>query len=262
MWRNIYENPVAITLKNQTEGTRFLAKNGFPLHANFGLIYRMSNTAGYNPFRLKGYGKLNLDQPEIASLLGTKFVDFKYLETLGDNWKNEGAFKLKRGFMENKHALPRAFFIQKSRFEPSFDLPSSVKKGEFEPQKLVYLDKEFPNVEGEILESVVTRYQNTGDEIEVDLTNATPGFLFVSEVYYPGWRASVNGKDTVVLRANQVFCAVRLESPSGKGSSNRIKFTFQPRSFTLGACVSTAAFLSMALFWMFSIFKIRFSRES
>jgi hypothetical protein len=50
-----------------------------------------------------------------------------------------------------------------------------------------------------------------------------PGWLVVSETYYPGWRAQVNGEEVPILRANLAFRAVAV--PAG---SSEIVFRYEP----------------------------------
>jgi len=70
---------------------------------------------------------------------------------------------------------------------------------------------------------------------KLDLETATeqPGYLFLSEIYYPGWRATIDGRPAEIERANYVFRAVAL--PSGK---HRIRMWYRPNSWLIGLSVS------------------------
>jgi len=46
------------------------------------------------------------------------------------------------------------------------------------------------------------------NEMTLQVDSSTPGRLVLSEVWYPGWRATVNGETAVILQADGVFRAV------------------------------------------------------
>lgn len=254
MYKAIYQTPLATVLQNKKDGTRFLAKNAYALYANMGSVYRMSNISGYNPFELKLYAKLNPTSPQIANLLGTRFIDFHDSEALANTWKDQAVFKVQDLFMVNDKALPRAFFVDQARFDPNFDLQKNLESGEFDPLKTIYLDTEFPATAPSDKPPVynVARYEIKANEVIVSIQNNSKGFLFVSEVYYPGWMVYVNGEKKAVLRANSAFRAVHLDA-----GINNVRFAFQPLSFRIGAGISVATFLAMACLFARSISKKR-----
>ena len=63
-----------------------------------------------------------------------------------------------------------------------------------------------------------------------------PGVLVLHDVYYPGWKAFVAGRELPVLRANYLFRAAVL--PAGE---HRVEFRYEPDIFYRSAVVSAAA---------------------
>jgi len=63
-----------------------------------------------------------------------------------------------------------------------------------------------------------------------------PGVLVLADTWYPGWRATVDGADAPILRANHAFRGVAL----GKGA-HEVRFIFRPASFMFGAWLSVLA---------------------
>ncbi|MBU0567008.1 YfhO family protein, partial [bacterium] len=55
------------------------------------------------------------------------------------------------------------------------------------------------------------------------------GFLFLSDTYYPGWKAYVDGIETRIFRANYTFRAIQI-----KEGKRRVEFIYRPKSFTIG----------------------------
>jgi len=80
---------------------------------------------------------------------------------------------------------------------------------------------------------VVTRYEP--NRISLKTKNDNPGFLVLSEIYYPGWIASIDGRRARVHRTNYVLRGVSV--PAGE---HEVEFTFRSRSFLQGAYLSGA----------------------
>ena len=57
----------------------------------------------------------------------------------------------------------------------------------------------------------------------------------LTDPYYPGWRAFVDGEETPILRADYLFRAIAL--PPG---SHEVRFVFAPPSLQRGAILSAA----------------------
>jgi len=68
-----------------------------------------------------------------------------------------------------------------------------------------------------------------GEGINSLWLKAGPGYVVVSDAYYPGWRARVDGKATATMIANGAFRAVW----TGEGRHN-VVMRFEPGSFRLG----------------------------
>lgn len=65
--------------------------------------------------------------------------------------------------------------------------------------------------------------------VVLETESAAPGMLVLTDAFYPGWKASIDGKDTEIYRANFHFRAVRL--PAG---SHTVKFIYQPPALYIG----------------------------
>ena len=77
------------------------------------------------------------------------------------------------------------------------------------------------------------------DEIRLAVTAQAPGWLVLLDGWGPGWKATVNGRATDVIRANYNFRAVAV--PAG---SSTVAFSYRPTSVVVGTWVSV---LSTAL---------------
>ena len=76
-------------------------------------------------------------------------------------------------------------------------------------------------------------------EYLLEAENDADAFLVLSEAYYPGWSAEVDGKPAEVLPANHLIQAVRL--PPGK---HAVRFAYRSRFLGVGVAVALLAALS------------------
>lgn len=74
-----------------------------------------------------------------------------------------------------------------------------------------------------------------------------PAVLYLSDSYDTGWHASVNGKETSILHANNNFRGVLV--PSG---TSVVRFWYLPMSVVIGAVVSVCGLVVLLLFIIFS----------
>ncbi|HEX6323302.1 MAG TPA: hypothetical protein VFZ36_06220 [Vicinamibacterales bacterium] len=68
------------------------------------------------------------------------------------------------------------------------------------------------------------------------------GWLVITEVFYPGWRARVNGEQTDIRRAFGALQAVRI--PAG---TSRIELEYRPRAVAWGAAAAAAGAILIVL---------------
>lgn len=90
----------------------------------------------------------------------------------------------------------------------------------------------------------IERVAQLPNRYELDLNLTAPGWLVISEVWYPGWKAAVDGKAVPILRANYLFQAVRVLP-----GQRRLILTYRPVSFFGGAALSLAALGLLAALW-------------
>ncbi|HET7343700.1 MAG TPA: YfhO family protein, partial [Methylomirabilota bacterium] len=70
-----------------------------------------------------------------------------------------------------------------------------------------------------------------------------PAVLVLTDTWFPGWRARVDGRPATLWRADHAFRAVAV--PAGR---HEVELRYQPRSVLIGALVSAlAAALTLAL---------------
>lgn len=86
------------------------------------------------------------------------------------------------------------------------------------------------------------------EEIILAIDAPANAILSLSLPHYPGWEAQLNGKPNKIIRAYAGLSAV--EIPAGQ---HRLALIFAPPTYTIGAVISLATWLGLALFAILKI---------
>ncbi len=84
----------------------------------------------------------------------------------------------------------------------------------------------------------VTVSNSTPGQVSLTVESARPGFVVLTDTFYPGWEATIDGQPAPIWPANLAFRAVAI--PAGE---HTVDFYYRPVSFRLGLGVSLASLL-------------------
>jgi hypothetical protein len=90
--------------------------------------------------------------------------------------------------------------------------------------------------------------QFTSNRVTLDVDTSFAGTLVLTDAYFPGWRATLNGKDAEVVQANGAFRAVCIPSPG----RYRVIFTYTPRLLTSSLVLAATGIAMLLLLSVFS----------
>ena len=93
-------------------------------------------------------------------------------------------------------------------------------------------------------QAMISHYETSN--YSVSATTQGRALLVMSETYYPGWQATVNGKAAKIYRVDGDLRGVIV--PAGVSD---VDFRYRPRSVLIGGTLTVLAFLGSLLFWVF-----------
>ena len=87
----------------------------------------------------------------------------------------------------------------------------------------------------------------SNNELSLEVTTTAPGYLVLSEVWYPGWVAETEIDGRIerqpVLRANTTFRAI----PLWESGTYQVRLRFAPKGWSVGVIASLATFLLLGV---------------
>jgi hypothetical protein len=145
---------------------------------------------------------------------------------------------------ENLDVLPRAFVVHDARFlETDAEVLVALRDEAFDPAREVLLSgQRGPSQSyGQDCEDEVRLVSYHPEQVGVEVEMNCPGYLVLTDAFYPGWLALVDGGPKEILRADLYFRAVAV--PEGQ---HLVEFRYEPASLKAGLALSLFAALSVA----------------
>ena len=135
---------------------------------------------------------------------------------------------------ENEELLPRAFVVYETVVE---DDPLRLRTIDVARQALV--ERPIPELVGSTGEPVAAAVVSESPRrVVIQASTSQPGLLVLSDAFYPGWTATINGNPAEIHLVDLALRGVLL--PSG---DHTIVFQYQPRWFQVGVVMSLVGWL-------------------
>jgi hypothetical protein len=225
---------------------------------NTGLLHGIFDVSGLvNPLSLADYDRYWNGIPSRSSPL-YDFLNAKYLiaskEVVLDWEKYAPVFDADPALNVylNRRALPRALVVHRAIAVPDHEAAfRALHVPGFDPAASVVIEGGKSLDVTPLAPATISFEAFNTNEIQLQVDTSTDGYLVLSEVWYPGWQATVDGRPGPVLRANYAFRAVRL--PPGK---HQVRLTFAPRSWRIGLTISGLTALVLIGWAILRLFRI------
>ncbi len=125
---------------------------------------------------------------------------------------------------KNPSVFPRAFVVNSYRLAATTDEAKNILiSDDFDPSREVILyenPEHFERGQGGTATATIEEYKTS--EVTIKVTAESDAFLVLSDSYYPGWKAEVDGVETMIFKANICQRAVRI--PSG---NHVVRFAYE-----------------------------------
>lgn len=145
---------------------------------------------------------------------------------------------------ENDSVYPRAFVVSRAAVLPERSrVLSALKAADF--RRVVLLEDYTPQPEDRTAEESfrpATIHDYQPNRVVISTDGDTPGWLVLTDIWYPGWVCEVDGEAAQMHRANYLFRAVHV--PAGR---HQVVFHFEPKSYQRGLLISVAALILVAI---------------
>jgi hypothetical protein len=152
---------------------------------------------------------------------------------------------------ENLDRPTRAFLVPQATWAPSDEAAlSEMRVPGFDPAAQVVLsgggEPLFPTAYRSPGHVAVRTYEPERVVLHIEATD--PAWLVLTDAFYPGWRATIDGRPTSIVRANLLFRALPIDP-----GTHQVVFSFRPPTVRAGIAIS----LSAAVIWILAWFMMR-----
>lgn len=185
-----------------------------------------------------------IEQPQLLSICGVRYI----LSKRGSDNPGGKAFRLVHqsdaDVWENSKVLPRAYVATRPIAVKSDQAAlAAISSPDFPYDRTAVIRIKEPvstgaepvgRDDGMLIPAKIQMYG--AEKVQVQAAAPQGGWLILSDLYYPGWKATCDGNAADIFPGNYLFRAVRI--PPG---SHVVEFTYQPASFRIGCLLALSA---------------------
>ncbi len=248
----------------QSPAEPYRVYNEFRLYDNYGVPFKQEDLWGASPLRPDRYDKFLAPPMPIErawALLNVKYVItwreklYAPSTVIYQESATDGATYVHR--LNSVGA--RAWLVSQTEIAADDAILQKLGDANFDYRRLALLEPgnetyNLPPTTGEAVDNSQFTIHNSQSlspgHLVYQISAPAPALLILSEPYFPGWQATVNGQPAPILRADYVLRAVPV--PAGDSA---VELNFRPASFTVGAVISGAALVGIVLALLLSFYR-------
>lgn len=154
--------------------------------------------------------------------------------------------------LQNPYAYGNAWFVDKVSYVANAN-EELTQLGKINPRHEAVADEKFKTELGESQtqdsNSIVTLTSYEPNDLKYDVKSGKGGIIVFSEVYYPGWTATVDGQNVELGRVNYVLRALNV-----KAGEHKVELKFFPTSVNTTESIAYASFGVLVLVVLLIVF--------
>jgi len=152
--------------------------------------------------------------------------DLQYVQANMTQVYNNGVIRV----FENPDALPHAWITHDVQTMNKDEILPALQSGSIDPIQTALVEREAPAVQpATSAAEAVTFTSYKPDEMTMNVTAASNGFLVLSEVYAPGWNAYVDGKKVDIYATDYVLRGIPISA-----GDHVVELRYELRSLNIG----------------------------
>lgn len=161
----------------------------------------------------------------------------------------------------NPHAMGNAWFAREIHWVDNADDELAALATD-NLRSTAVVDTRFRDVLGEgpmakaDSTATVTLVEYEANRLAYDVTSREGGVIVFSDIYYPGWRATVSGNEVPVARANYILRAIRV--PAG---THRVVLSFDPATLHVTETIAYSALALLGLLFIGQIITLIYRKK-
>lgn len=224
---------------------------------NVTAYYLLQNVNGYHSAKLRVFQDIldatsqkstsNVTSPFIWNLMNVKYIFAKQEMGAQPIYKSNATGTM---VYFNPEYLPRAFFVDTVISSEPKNILKHLSDKDFNPHTTAFLEKSI-NLNYTVSDSndfaKVTKYQDELINMNVKVNQTK--LLVLSEVFYPDWVATIDGKEFEIIKVNYFMRGLII--PAGE---HKIEMKFISKSFEKGKTLSLSANIILAILLAISLF--------
>jgi hypothetical protein len=228
---------------------------------NLNRLWQLPLANGYSPLILNRLSQMMQLDPIYGGIIPTALVNgvdqgmdlmaVKYRLSPFHNQPNPHHWRLierlnNGAVYENLQAMGRSWLVPETVVMPPATILTTIHTGKlpdgrlYDPTQVALVEHPDGLLQAAPIagEDRVQMQQIQATQITLQTQTQHPAFLVLSDVDYPGWQATIDGRGTKIFPTNYIQRGIRI--PVGQ---HTINFKFQPLSFKIGALITLTSLI-------------------